>query len=331
MKLGVHDLAMKTDLYTAEEALANVVEMAQLTEEWGYHRYWMAEHHGDRNYTSSAPEIIAAYLAGQTEKIRVGTGGIMMMHYAPLKVAEVVNTINTLAPGRMDFGVGRAPGTDMRTAYVLGKGRVTDSNTLYDEIETTLDFIQGQTPDHELYQYGKASPMPELMPEAYLLGSSGSSARQAGQMGVGYAFAQFFLVGAMDKAIFDAYKESFVPSAFADEPNIVVSYSVTVGETEEEAEYYAKPVDLMKIRQAQGQNIGIMSPEAAADIELSDAEKQGIAVNRATHIVGTPDQVADFLLADKEKYGFDEIMLASFAYSQDQRKYTYKSLADRLL
>ena len=142
MKLGVHDLAIWTDLYTHEEVLANVVDLAQSAEKWGYHRYWMSEHHGDKQYTSSAPEIIASYISGQTETIRVGTGGIMMMHYSPLKVAEVVNTINTLAPGRMDFGVGRAPGSNMDTAQALGRGKTIDPQLLYEHIGITLDYIK---------------------------------------------------------------------------------------------------------------------------------------------------------------------------------------------
>lgn len=331
MKLGVHDLAIWTDLYTHEEVLANVVDLAQSAEKWGYHRYWMSEHHGDKQYTSSAPEIIASYISGQTETIRVGTGGIMMMHYSPLKVAEVVNTINTLAPGRMDFGVGRAPGSNMDTAQALGRGKTIDPQLLYEHIGITLDYIKGNRPDHPLYGRTLASPQPKILPEAYLLGSSGDSAREAGQKGMSYSFAQFFMNGAMKKGIFDTYKEAFQPSEFSDKPNIVVSYNVTVGETEEEAEYQAKPVDIMKILQASGQLAPIMSPEDAKNLPLSDQVAQAIEINRDTHIVGTPKQVAERLMKDKEEYGFDEIMIANFSHSHEQRKYTYESLAKELL
>lgn len=331
MKLGIHDLAVWTDLYTHEEVLANVVDLAQSAEKWGYHRYWMSEHHGDTQYASSAPEIIAAYLAAQTESIHVGTGGIMMMHYSPLKVAEVVNTIATLAPGRMDFGVGRAPGSNMDTAQVLGRGQTIDPHLLYDHIDITLDYIKGERPDHELYKKSLASPQPKILPETYLLGSSGDSAREAGRQGIGYSFAQFFMAGAMKKGIFDAYKEAFQPSEFSDQPNIIVSYNVTVGETEEEAEYQAKPVDIMQILQASGQPAPIMSPEEAKDMPLSKRVSEVIDYNRETHIVGTPKQVAERLMKDKEDYGFDEIMIANFSHSHEQRKYTYEALAKELL
>lgn len=331
MKIGIHELGAATNQNSHEQTLENVAELAQLAEKWGYHRFWMAEHHGSTQYTSSAPEVISAYLAAKTNKIRVGTGGIMMMHYSPLKVAEVVNTINTLAPGRMDFGVGRAPGSDMDTAQVLGKGEIVDPNKLYQDISTTMDYIKGHQPDHSLYKQSRATPMPNQLPEAYLLGSSGNSAVEAGRKGYGYAFAQFFLNGAMQKNIFDAYKSSFQSSAFHEKPNIIVSYNVTVGETEKEAEYQAKPADLMKLFLEIGKKPEIMSPEQADQVPLSQEMKRIIEVNRQTHIVGTPEQVAKRLLADKEKFGFDEILLANFSYSHQQRKYTYESLAKELL
>lgn len=331
MKIGIHELALKTGDYTAEQTLAHVVDLAKQAENWGYHRFWLAEHHGQQTYTSSAPEIIASYIAGQTQSIRIGSGGIMMMHYAPLKVAEVVNTINTLAPNRMDFGVGRAPGSDMETAQVLGRGRVIDPNTIYDEIEASLAYIQGETPDHPLCKLSQASPRPAELAQVYLLGSTGNSAHEAARQGIGYAFAQFFIKGAMDPSIFQAYRSTFVPSAFASEPNIIVSYNVTVGETVEEAEYQAKPYDIYKIMLDAGKPSALLSPEEAANLEISPQVQATIEANRQTHLVGTPSQVAEKLLADKEAYGFDEIMLANFSYDHDHRLYTYQALAEHLL
>ncbi len=331
MKLGVHELALKPESHTAEESLAHVVDLAKKAEEWGYHRFWMAEHHGELSYSSSAPEVIAAYLAGQTQSIRVGTGGIMMMHYSPLKVAEVVNTINTLAPGRMDFGVGRAPGSNMETAQILGRGKMIDPEKLYDHIEITLDYIQGKRPDHSLYSLSQASPQPQQLPEVYLLGSSGDSAHEASRQGINYAFAQFFMNGAMNKDIFDAYKNTFIPSDFASQPNIIVSYNVTVAETAEEAEYQAKPYDIYKIMASAGKRHPLMTAEEAKDVEISPQVAEAIQFNRQTHIVGTPQQVADRLLSDKEAYGFDEIMLANFSADHDHRLYTYEAMAKELL
>lgn len=331
VRLSVLDQAPITSGSTPQSAIEKAVELAEVAEELGYSRMWMAEHHGSDSFASSAPEIILAYLAARTSRIRLGTGGTMMMHYSPLKMAEVFKTLSALAPGRIDYGVGRAPGGDQRSIYALSQGNKPNFDQLYDNLEVALDLIKNTIPDNSLYRYTIASPENVTLPEAWLLGSSGDSAIQAGRMGMGYSFAQFFMLGAMRKELFDLYRSSFVPSEFMADPDISVAYLVTVAETTEEAEFQAKPQDIARIRLNQGRMEPLMTPEEAEDYPLSDDERQAIQTNREIHLVGTAKEVADKLRQDQEVYGFHEAMICSIAHTQAQRLKTYELLAKELL
>lgn len=331
MRLSVLDQAPITSGSTPQSAIEKAVELAETAEKLGYYRMWMAEHHGSDSFASSAPEIILAYLAAKTSQIRIGTGGTMMMHYSPLKMAEVFKTLSALAPGRVDYGVGRAPGGDQRSIYALSQGNKPDFDHLYEKLGITLELLKDDIPDDSLYRYTIASPEKITLPEAWLLGSSGDSAIEAGKMGLGYSFAQFFMLGAMRKELFDLYRDNFVPSEFMDKPNISVAYLVTVAETTEEAEFQAKPQDIARIRLAQGRMEPLMTPEEARDYPLNDDEKQAIQANREVHLVGNAKEVADMLRRDQEVYGFHEAMICSIAHSQAQRLKTYELLAKEIL
>jgi len=230
MRLSVLDQAPVTSGHTSEHALQSAVELAQLAEELGYYRMWMAEHHGGMSFASSAPEVVAAYIAAKTERIRLGSGGIMMMHYSPLKMAEVFKTLSALAPGRIDFGVGRAPGGDANAIYAMSQGQKPMMDGLYEKLGTTLQLINDEAPEERWYKNTPAAPTGVSLPEAWLLGSSGNSAIQAGRMGLGYSFAQFFN-GELSVAALDAYRQHFTPSAFMEKPDISVTYLVTTAET----------------------------------------------------------------------------------------------------
>lgn len=331
MRLSVLDQAPITKGNSAQGALLKAVELAQYAEELGYFRMWMAEHHGSSSFASSAPEVVAAFLAAKTEKIRLGTGGTMMMHYSPLKMAEVFKTLSALAPGRIDFGVGRAPGGDQNAIHALSQGKEPDFDHLYEKLDVTLDLIKDEVPKEILYSKTPAAPQKVILPEAWLLGSSGNSAIQAGQKGLGYSFAQFFMLGAMRKEIFDLYRQRFVPSDFMEKPEISVAYLVTVAETREEAEFQAKPQDIARIRLGQGRLSPLMTPEEARDHPLTEDELEAIQTNRQIHLVGTAKDIAEKLYADQEKYGFQEAMICSIAHSQRQRLKTYKLLAEEML
>src|SRR5699024_4758865 len=300
--------------------------------ELGYERMWMAEHHNGKTFASSAPEITAAYLAAQTKNIRVGTGGVMMMHYSPLKMAETFNTLSALAPGRIDFGVGRAQGRDTYSVYALSQEQQPDVYHLYEKMETTLQLIEGEKPADRLYSQTIAAPHEIVLPEAWMLGSSGSSAIQAGKLGVGYSFAQFFN-GQLSEEIIEAYKKEFVPSNFMEKPEVMVSYMVTVAETKEEAEYEARPQDLARLFLQSGKPPFTLTPEEAKDYPISSIDQIKIDNNRRAglHLVGTAEEVADKLQAEQAKYGFDEAMICSIPHTQASRLKVYRLLAEQLL
>ncbi len=169
MKLSVLDQAPITKGNNAQDALANAVELAVEAERLGYERIWMAEHHNTNGYASSSPEITAAFIAAKTNRIRVGTGGTMIMHYSPYKVAENFKTLSALAPGRIDFGIGRAPGGDHYAMYALADGRQPEVDNIYEKIDVALQFIKEETPDNPYYRRVIANPTDIVLPEALVI------------------------------------------------------------------------------------------------------------------------------------------------------------------
>lgn len=330
MRLSILDQAPITKGNQAADALKKAEELAILGDQLGYHRMWMAEHHGTNHYASSAPEVSAAHLAAKTKKIRVGTGGVMIMHYSPLKLAEVFKTLSALSPGRIDFGIGRAPGGDNNSIYALSEGRQPVVGNLYEKFDTTLQLINDEVPEDSWYQRSIATPSRVVLPEAWLLGSTGNSAVQAGRRGVGYSFAQFFN-GELSKEILESYKRNFQPSAFMEKPQINVSYLVTTAETKEEAEFQSRPQDIWRLLFRRGQLTSIMTPEEARDYPLTEMDLMVIEDYRNFHLVGDVKEVAALLQEKQARYGFDEAMICSIQHSQEKRLDVYRLLAKELL
>lgn len=330
MKLSVLDQAPVTSGNTAPDALKKAEELAILADELGYRRMWMAEHHGTNSFASSAPEITIARLAAKTKNIRIGTGGVMMMHYSPLKLAEVFKTLSSFSPGRIDFGVGRAPGGDRNAIFALSEGRQPMVENMYEKFDTALKMINDEVPEDHLYSSMVATPSKVSLPEAWMLGSSGNSALQTARMGVGYSFAQFF-TGEMSKEILDAYKHHFQPSAFMEKPEINVAYMVTTAETKEEAEFEALPQDISRLWLMKGKMGQTLTPEEAKDYPLTEMDRMTIQKNRKQHLVGSAKEIATLLQDEQEQYGFDEAMIVSIPHSQEKRLEVYRLLARELL
>src|SRR5690625_2877723 len=245
-----------------------------------------------------------AHIAAATDKIRVGSGGIMVMHYSALKVAEVFNTLSALTANRIDLGMGRAPGGDGPTITAMAQGRYFRSDDQYDKIIDILNLMDGSQPALREYQGVSVTPSNVDLAEARLLGSTGNSAIIAGELGIGYAFAQFFNREA-SRAIFDAYRNAFIPTAFMEQPLISISYAATVAETKDEAEYRARPIDLYRLGLMTGRLVPMISAEKAKDVTLTEKEEMLIQQNRRIHLVGTPDQFAGQVLKEKEEFGLD--------------------------
>src|SRR5690625_3286922 len=310
MKLSILDQGPVTKGNNAVDALKKAEELAVLGDELGYHRMWMAEHHGTKDFASSAPEVTAAHLAAKTKNIRIGTGGVMMMHYSPLKLAEVFKTLSDYSPGRIDIGVGRAPGGDNHSIYALSEGRQPMVHNMYEKLDTALQLINDEVPNNDLYGRTIATPANVVLPEAWLLGSTGNSAFEAGVRGVGYSFAQFFN-GELSEEIVEIYKKNFNPSAFMEKPNIKVSYMVTTAETKEEAEFEAGPQDIWRLLFMKGRIGPLLTPEEAKEYPLTVMDKMAIQENRKIHLVGDAKEIATVLQKEQELYGFDEAMIVS--------------------
>jgi luciferase family oxidoreductase group 1 len=330
MRLSILDQAPVTKGNKAVDALKKAEELAILGDQLGYRRMWMAEHHATKDFVSSAPEVVAAHLAAKTSNIRIGTGGVMMMHYSPLKLAEVFKTLSAFSPGRIDFGVGRAPGGDQRSIYALSEGRQPMLHNMYEKLDTALQLINDEIPKDPLYNQTFAAPTQVKLPQAWLLGSTGNSALQAAIRGIGYSFAQFFN-GEMNKQILDAYRKNFQPSAFMEKPEINVSYMVTTAETKEEAEFEAKPQDIWRLLFMRGRIAPLLTPEEARDYPLTEMDRMTIQENRKIHLVGDAKEIANRLQKEQEQYGFDEAMIVSIPHSQEKRLNVYRLLARELL
>ncbi|MGY0837624.1 LLM class flavin-dependent oxidoreductase [Aerococcus urinaeequi] len=329
VELGVHDLVTINKGESAEGAIERTMRFVQEIEKLNYNRYWFAEHHNMSSLASVSPEMLVAYAAAKTNRIHLGTGGTMIMHYSPLKIAENFKTLTALAPGRIDIGLGRAPGSGPDEIKALAEGRPQTFTDMYDKIQVILDYLADkQAPDF----YGKVRAMPQNLKhltEPWMLGSSGQSALVTAQMGLGYAFAKFFGIET-DPDVFKLYRDRFEPSAFFQKPKVMVSYMIIVGETDEEADYLAKPIELVQMGIRTGQLIPNMTPEEAKDYSLG-AGAQAILDDYLTKrfiIKGSKETVKAILDDEIESLGIDEILVYAPIFDEDKRLQSYRYLAE---
>lgn len=329
MKWSILDQAPIAWNGTPQEALQNMASSAILAEELGYHRFWIAEHHNTPSLASSAPEISLAYLAGKTSKIRLGTGGTMMMHYSPYKMAEVFKTLSAYAPGRIDFGAGRAPGGDRASIFALSEGRAPLTEGLYEKLEHTIQLFLDEECNHPIYDQVIAQPQGVEPPMPFMLGSTGNSAVKAAKMGLPYAYVHFF-TGELDPTILEMYREHFIPSAFCKEPYVLVCYYVTVGHTQEEANFQGFPSDISRMQLHRGVLKRRMSPEMAQVFPLSDTERAFIKQMEGWHIKGTVQDVANYLKTQAKELQLDEVMICSIPHDYDYKLWEYTELIKEL-
>lgn len=329
MKLSILDQGPYSKGQTPQQALGNMRESVILADKLGYHRFWIAEHH-NADLASSAPEISIAHFAALTEKIRLGSGGTMMMHYSPFKMAEVFKTLSAYAPGRIDFGAGRAPGGDGRAIFALSEGVNNMQQDLYGKLHNTLQLMQDLSGTEPYYRNVKAQPTGIELPQPWMLGSTGNSAAKAGEMGLGYSYVQFF-TGKIDREPFEIYRKNFRPSVFFQEPQVLVCYFVTAAETREEAEYQALPANIARSQFMIGRPSIRLSPEEAQNYKLDPVEKAMIEQGKSTHIIGKIEDVKEKLLQEKEIYGFDELMICTIPFSQEFKLKQYELFAKHLI
>ncbi len=310
MRLSVLDQSPIPEGSTAGDALRNTLDLAALADRLGYHRYWLAEHHGTPALACSSPEVMILPVAAATSRMRVGTGGIMLPHYSPLKVAETFSMLAGLYPGRIDLGVGRAAGTSPRVAFALQRDRRQPPP---DDFREQLD---------ELLRY---LDKPRETPEPYLLGSSHQSAIWAAELGLPYVFADFINPRGADSAAY--YREHFRPSRNLKEPSVGVAVWAVAAPTDNEAQFLSASARMMLLMLFRGQSIAVPAPDRAR----SFLEKEGLPAEMLPAgrrlIAGHPDRVRAGLDAVAKEYGADEVFIVNILYDHAARRRSYELTA----
>ncbi|MCG3039359.1 LLM class flavin-dependent oxidoreductase [Streptomyces sp. S1A] len=340
--LSVLDLATVGAGRTATDALRTSVEIARLAESRGYHRLWVAEHHSMPGVASSSPAVILAHLAAHTASIRLGSGGVMLPNHAPLVIAEQFGTLEALAPGRVDLGLGRAPGTDGATAAAL---RRTDrpheaADDFPRQLAELIRFLDDDFPDGHPYARIHAVPGPVQgrvpggvqaanRPPVWLLGSSGFSAQLAGSLGLPFAFAHHFSAANTLPAL-ELYRSSFRPSEVLDEPYALIGVSALAADEEREAHRQVMTGALSMLRLRTGRPGLVPTPEEAEEYErgMGELEREFVRGWLANVVYGTPGQVRDGLDALAERTGADELMITSQSHGARARLRSYGLIAD---
>ncbi len=312
---------------TPAQALAETVQLAQAADRLGFERYWVAEHHNTSALASTAPEVLIGQIAAHTSHIRVGSGGVMLPHYSSLKVAEAFRLLETLHPGRIDLGIGRAPGSDGRTARALAPvGVPMDLREFPNQLLDLYGFLADDfPPDHE-YHGITAMPRPDSMPDLWLLGSSDVSAGYAAELGWPFCYAHFINPHRAETA-FDAYRKLFAPSPVEEAPRASIAVSALVAQTEEEAERLSWSRWGWRLMGGAGGS-GIPTPEEALAFDYSEPEREYLETLKHRSLYGDPTQVRDRLLAMGERYGVDDFVVVTITYDFGARLRSYELLAE---
>ncbi len=320
--LSILDLVPVRTGSSAHESVGESLELARLAERLGFTRYWFAEHHGMPSIASSAPEILIAHIAAGTDRIRVGSGGIMLQNHVPLKVAENFHTLATLHPGRIDLGIGRAPGTDPVTSKAL---HPFGPERFREQLMEVIGLSRGELPPDHPFRSVRVIPDGVELPPIWLLGSSGASAMLAGSLGTGYSFASHFSP-APARPAFDAYRESFIPSGIHPVPHAILAVAVICAETDDEAQYHAASGDLMWVRLNRGEYAAVPSPDESLAYPYTANERSIADARRALNFVGTPRDVRERVERAAQAAGADEIMISSIIHSPTARRRSFELL-----
>ncbi|HEX3323766.1 MAG TPA: LLM class flavin-dependent oxidoreductase [Solirubrobacterales bacterium] len=326
LHLSVLDQTPVSEGSTAAQALRNSVDLARLADGLGYRRYWVAEHHGGGLVAGPSPEVLIGPIAAATSRLRVGSGGVMLPHYSPLKVAESFGVLAGLFPGRIDLGIGRAAGTDPMTTHALQRDR---SRTLPDDfpeqLAELLAYFERSFDDGHLARLTETLPGEPEVPEPWLLGSSEQSALWAGEMGLRYAFADF--INPRGAPIAAAYRRGFVAGKRLAEPRVAVAVRAVVAETEEEARRLSASWRMAFGLLRRGQLIPVPPPEKAVRyLELHGDEFEGPASDPG-RLSGTPAKVGAEIREIAAAYGADEAIVVTITHDHGPRRRSYELLA----
>lgn len=321
-KLGILDQSPVIEGLTNHATLQNTVSLAQNAEKWGYERFWVSEHHNADQVAGSSPEVLVSYLLAKTASIRIGSGGVMLQHYSPYKVAENFQVLSTLEPGRVDLGIGKGPGGLPISTKALQFGTLNKGEDFEERLKFLQQLINDDVPEtHELAGI-KATPIPPEKPETYLLGASPDSAKLAANLEVSFAFAKFF--NSDDEALKEAakvYHENFPKGTF------ILSVAVITAPTTEEAKELAGNQKIVKVLLASGRKLTLANVEQAEKFGKESGEQYEIKEFDADIISGTPEQVKSVLDELHQAYGVDEFILHTPVGNAEARLRSFELLS----
>ncbi|GAJ97950.1 LLM class flavin-dependent oxidoreductase [Geomicrobium sp. JCM 19055] len=327
IQLSLLDLATMYNGESATETLNNSTELAQHVESLGFTRYWFAEHHNSKYQMSTSPDLLSAHVAAKTSRIRIGSGGIMLPNHSPLKVAENFALLEALNPGRIDLGIGRAPGTDGLTALALRRSReAVVRDDFPSQLDELLSYFKGEFKDDHPFASISHAPEP-LTPAPFMLGSSDGGMRFASNNGLGFVFAAH-ISPQLAVPMLRAYRENFKPSVFMEQPKSILAIMVIAAETDEEAEYLAGPAELQWVRWGTGQ---FTNPpptlEEAANHTYTMQEQLVKEENKGKFIIGSIERVKEEIRTLADEAQVDEVMILNMLTEKTSRHRSYELLA----
>lgn len=327
IKLSILDQVPVRKGSNATEALKETTELARYTDQLGYTRFWVSEHHNAISLASSAPEILIAHLANHTQKMHIGSGGIMLPNHSALKMAENFRLLESLFPGRIDMGIGRAPGTDRLTASILNPGNTFKEQEFIEQLYHLEAYFHNENQEGTLFEKVKAIPYTSLVPSTWLLSSSGESAVFAAHFGMKLSFAHFINGNGGAEAVKE-YKRQFKPSKDLKEPEANVAIFAFCSEDEEKVHRNQALMDHRFIQLERRGNLVAVDYDDIKNEPYSDFEKQRIAFNRKRTLFGTPEQVKKGITELAQEYEVDEIMLITYTENLEDRLTSYRLLSD---
>jgi luciferase family oxidoreductase group 1 len=327
LRLSVLDQSPVSQGSTGADALRNSVDLARLAEQLGYSRYWVAEHHATPMLASASPEVLIAAIGSATSTIRVGSGGVMLPHYSPLKVAETFSMLSGLYGERIDLAVGRAPGSDPVTSFALQRDRrAAAPDDFPDQLAELLAYVHDQMPiTHRFARLAKL-PGGTLRPDVWLLGSSPQSGVWAAELGLPYAFADFINAGGVEIA--RRYRQDFKPSPTHPEPRVIAAIWALCAETDDEAERLAASSRMAFTLFLQGRLIPVPPVDVALEFIAGHTHEVEALGQRRRWLVGSPATIVPGIEAVAQEYGADEVMIVTITYDHATRRHSYELLAE---
>lgn len=327
MRLSVLDQSVAVAGRPHDQSIRNTVALARHCETLGYERFWVSEHHNHPTIVGTAPEIVMAAIAATTERIRIGSAGIMLPHYAPFKVAEVFRVLDALAPGRIDMGLGRAPGSDGRTAFALNPAANERPEHFPSDIRDLMAWVQNEPlVNGHPFAAVKAFPQGATSPEVWILGSSDYGAQVAALFGLPYCYAWFFSDGAGGERAIDLYTRTYRPSARHPTPRSGLCVWALAAPSMEEAQYHLTSRVLSRINRDRGLLGPLVAPDEAARM-LAPHDQSRIEKIRKDSFVGTGSEVMDRIVELKDQVGVDEMAVVTWTYDEAVRRQSYAELA----